>query len=228
MKRRQALIANVQTLEKETPLNDEPPKFNLEIVKADMIKQTLIEGDTPVQRLKRYIECRLGEQVNWYRGKSIDEYRAMGRWQIAALVIGSAGSVLAYLGLEGWVAVTTAAAVTVTALADLRMYGRTYMIYMLTAQDLRHYHQMWDNDTEEHQNDPMYIANFVDKIEERFENEIRDWRKQVQDALSDVDKNTATIVDNTPTTPDGKLLKEFNPPWKPEEKKDLPTPPAKQ
>lgn len=130
--------------------------------------------------------------------------------------------------LSGWVAVTTAAAVTVAALADLQMYGRTYMIYTMTAQDLRHYRQMWDNDTEENQNDTENIARFVDKIEERFEAEIADWRKQVQDALSDIDKNAAAITDNTPATPDGKLLKEFNPPWKPKEKQDSQNPPAKQ
>lgn len=227
-KRRKSLIANVQAIEKETLLNEEPPKFNLEIVKEEMKKQTLIEGATPADRLQCYIKCRLENQVTWYRNKSIGEYRAMGRWQIVALVIGGAGSVLAYLGLEAWVAVTTAAAVTVAALADLQMYGRTYMIYLMTAQDLHHYQQMWENDTEEDQNNSQNIASFVDKIEERFEAEIADWRKQVQDALSDIDKNIPPIVDKAPATPDGKLLKEFNPPWKPKEKQDSQTPPAKQ
>lgn len=145
-----------------------------------------------------YINKRLLDQYQWYTGKSIGEYRAMGRWQIVALIIGGAGSLLSFLGHESWVAITTSAAVTVTALSDLMMYGRTYMIYHEAARKLRQRYDRWniefpkkDAEKENQKTDAekkkdaekekLLFSQLVHDIENIFEEEIEDWIKQTKE-----------------------------------------------
>ncbi len=174
-----------------------PPIFNQERFKRALQEES---GDDGYRDMAAddYIRLRLVNQYRWYTDKSFYEYRVMGRWQVVALVIGGAGSLLAYLGYEAWVAVTTSAAVTVSALANLMMYGRTYVIYHVAAQQLRQHYNSWNAKTAEYRMQAENISTFVASVETIFKNEINQWQQQAQDALEQADLEARDSVDKTP------------------------------
>ena len=69
-------------------------------------------GDDGFTRLtaEEYLELRVADQLSYYRGKvdSLDRLRA--RLQLATLLAGGAGTLLAAVGLEIWIGLTTAIA----------------------------------------------------------------------------------------------------------------------
>ena len=124
---------------------------------------------------------------DWYTQKSYGEYTQMRDWQVVALIIGGAGSLLAFLGQEAWIAVTTSGAVTVAALANLKLSGRTYLLYYRTADDLDDRVGQWQNDGKP--SDPEADAKLVEDFENIFRQEGKLWRQQAIDALSQVDSS---------------------------------------
>ena len=63
---------------------------------------------------ERYIELRLEDQLNYYSKKTPKLEKQVKQMQIAILVAGGVGTLLAAVGAELWVALTTALATTLT------------------------------------------------------------------------------------------------------------------
>src|SRR5207249_5588765 len=63
---------------------------------------------------ERYIELRLEDQLNYYSGKTPKLEKQVKQMQVAILVAGGAGTLLAALYAELWVALTTALATALT------------------------------------------------------------------------------------------------------------------
>jgi hypothetical protein len=125
------------------------------------------------------VDWRVQGQFGWYIGKIEEDYTAMRRNRIVALVIAGAGSVLAGVGfgLEGLVAVTTALGTALTLISEIRMYGRTYRIYYEAAFDLQTILNEWKV-LPTAQRTPDTEAEFVTRFEEVFDRERRKWREE--------------------------------------------------
>lgn len=145
-----------------------------------------------------YIANRLINQYRWYTDKSFHEYRTMGQWEVVALAIGGAGALLAFLEYGNWVAVTTSAAVTVTGLAHLMMYGRTYVIYHQAARELRQKYDWWNAQTDDYRVKPEHISEFVATVECIFETEIGHWQEQIKDALEQAELDIGQMIESAP------------------------------
>lgn len=136
------------------------------------------DGFAPI-RPENYVDWRVQGQFGWYIGKIEEDYTAMRRNRIVALVIAGAGSVLAGVGfgLEGLVAVTTALGTALTLISEIRMYGRTYRIYYEAAFDLQTILNEWKV-MPTAQRTPETEADFVTRFEEVFDRERRKWREE--------------------------------------------------
>lgn len=147
-----------------------------------------------------YIDGRLVSQKNWYIDKSFKEFRQMRRLKIASMAIGVIGSFLVFRGYAPWVAVTTAAAVSVNMLTNLSMYGRTYSIYLKAANNLERAHSDWNLYSDDEKGNPEKISKFVQGVEDIFKKEIDLWYQQVETTVAEIDKDFSQTVLKQPGT----------------------------
>jgi|GEM_PF-5637711 len=120
----------------------------------------------------------------------------MRNWQVIALLIGGAGSFLAFLGQEAWIAVTTSGTVTVGALANLQLYGRTYLLYFRAAKDLENLSNSISPE-ERQSKTPEDSVDIICQFEEIFRREGELWREQAQDALAQVDAGISDLAETS-------------------------------
>lgn len=149
-----------------------------------------------------YLDYRIRNQVDWYTHRIDGDYAAMRRFRLAALMIAGMGSLIAALGygLEGMIAITTAATVALNMKADSRMYGATYATYHLTASRLRNELNQWDILSAVEQADATNASDFVNRMEKILLDERETWRDAAIQLQNTVDRNVnATIrVDGNP------------------------------
>jgi hypothetical protein len=138
-----------------------------------------------------YLDFRIRNQVDWYARRIQSDYSDMKRYRLVALVIGAAGAVIAALGngLEGFVAITTAAGVALNMRADSRMYGATYATYHLTASRLRNELNQWDILTAQEQSDGVKGAELVAKMERILFDEREAWRSSAIELQTTADRS---------------------------------------
>ncbi len=155
-----------------------------------------VGGDHAFQSLSmtNYFQDRLWYQHNWYVDKSFNEYREMRNLQVASIVIGAMGSILVFAGYAPWVAVTTFASVSVNMLAGLSMYGRTYSIYLKSANKLRQLDLKWNFTPETDRETSKFKSDFVHDVETVFKEELDLWIQQVQKSVSEVDQELSSKI----------------------------------
>jgi|GEM_PF-2975135 len=199
-------IVPINVFEPPNTMSDADLKAKL--AKARFINTSEDDHDDGFTKMgfDKYLKYRVYPMYNWYTRKSHSEFKGMRDWQIVGLIIGGAGALLAFLGEEAWIAVTTSGAVTVAALANLRLSGRTYLLYYRTANDLIDRVSEWQNDksriqkednpddsAEPQQENELTIqvnpADLVSDFEDIFHQEGKLWRRQAIDALSQVDSS---------------------------------------
>ena len=138
-----------------------------------------------------YLYLRIRNQIDWYTQRIEGDYNAVKLARLFALVIAGTGSVIAALGngLEGLVAVTTAAGVALTMKSDSRMYGATYATYHLTASRLRNELNQWEILTPEQQQDEEIAAQIVTRMEKILAEERETWRSSAIELQNNADRN---------------------------------------
>ncbi|MEP7288127.1 MAG: DUF4231 domain-containing protein [Chloroflexota bacterium] len=126
----------------------------------------------------QYIAYRVYKQKDWYLVKSRDDYDKMRRWRIGVIVATGMSAVVAALGWEVWVAVTTAFSVALATYMDLKMFGRNYPIYHPIANLLEIELDAWSILPPEDQANPAKSSMFVKRVEDLFQSERDQWTEQ--------------------------------------------------
>lgn len=152
------------------------------------------EYDDGFDRLpvEKYLDFRIRNQVDWYARRIHDDFSSMKKARAFALVIAGCGGVVAAVvgnGLEGLVAITTAAGVALNMKADSRMYGATYATYHLTASRLRNELTQWDILSAEQQADPSVASEIVARMEKILSDERETWRSSAIELQNTADRN---------------------------------------
>lgn len=153
-------------------------------VKAAMYEENPFSALT----VEQYIKQRLIPQRKWYLNKCYDDHNGLRRTRITALVVAGTGSAFAFINREPWVAVTTALSLAISMSMDLRMYGRTYNIYHLAAQQLRSEYDLWFIQNEDLRKDPAQRAEFIGRVEKIFADEIENWTRQAKQSSSELEE----------------------------------------
>lgn len=135
------------------------------------------DGFSPLN-IQQYIDWRLVPQRAWYIRRLNENYNRLRAARAGTLLATGFGSFLVAIGMEPAVAVTTALGVALTLLIDLRMYGRTYGIYHLTARRLEDLQTAWEILPAAERNNPARISAFITEIEETFQAERDRWMEQ--------------------------------------------------
>jgi hypothetical protein len=133
---------------------------------------------------ERYIELRLEDQLNYYLYKTPKLEKQVKYMQVAILVAGGTGTLLAAVGAELWVALTTALATSLTTWLVSRQLEETLVRYNQSAADLANVRDWWTKLSPAAKRNPKNIEQLVDVTEKVLETELSGWVQRMENALA--------------------------------------------
>ena len=136
----------------------------------------------------RYVELRLGDQLNFYRSKTVKLEKQLKVAQWSIFVIGGLGSLLAAINQQVWIALTTALAAALTTYLSYQQTESTLTKYNQTATDLANVKSWWTALPPEEKAKQVNIDALVDHTEQVLQSELDGWVQQMQNALAELRK----------------------------------------
>ena len=149
------------------------------------------EGDDGMSPLApdRYIDVRLDDQLKFFRKKAVTLDTLLERLQWGILGVGGLGTLLAAIGFDLWVTLTTAIATALGAYLSYRGVDSTLTNYNQTAIDLENIKGWWTALRPDEQGDPANVDALVQHTEQVLATELSGWTQRMQDALADLRKD---------------------------------------
>jgi hypothetical protein len=134
----------------------------------------------------RYIAFRVDDQLNYFLSKTNKLEKQLKRYQWIILIAGGLGTVLAALGLELWVAMTTSLAAALTTYLEYQQVENSLTQYNQVATELANTRDWWVALSEVEQVDQDKVDKLVEDTEEALKKEQAGWIQQMQDILADM------------------------------------------
>ena len=131
-----------------------------------------------------YIELRLEDQLAYFSIKAPKLAQTTQRMQVAILVAGGVGTLLAAFGVELWIALTTALATSLTSWAATSQSEETLVRYNQSAADLANVKQWWTKLSPAARRNPKNIDQLVEVTEKVLETELSGWVQRMENALA--------------------------------------------
>jgi hypothetical protein len=139
----------------------------------------------------RYVEVRLGDQLNYFRRKTVKLEKRLKVIQWTIFVLGGLGTLLAAIQLQVWIALTTAIGAALATFLSYQQTENTLMKYNQAATDLDNVKSWWTALPAEEQARPETVTTLVDHTEKVLESELDGWVQQMQNALAELRKGQA-------------------------------------
>ena len=133
---------------------------------------------------ERYIELRLEDQLNYYSNRTPKLEKQIKQMQVAILVAGGAGTLLAAVGAELWVALTTALSTALTTWLASRQLEETLVRYNQSAADLANVRDWWTKLSPAAKRNAKNIDQLVEVTEKVLETELSGWVQRMENALA--------------------------------------------
>jgi conflict system pore-forming effector with SLATT domain len=151
-----------------------------------------------------YVELRLGDQLNFYKTKTVKLERQLKVIQWSIFIIGGLGSLLAAINQQLWIALTTAVAAALTTYLTYQQTESTVTKYNQTATDLANVKSWWTALPPEEQAKQSNVDTLVDHTEQVLQSELDGWVQQMQNALAELRKGQAQAAEKEePQSGDG-------------------------
>ena len=131
-----------------------------------------------------YIELRLEDQLAYFSIKAPKLAQTTQRMQVAILVAGGVGTLLAAFGVELWIALTTALATALTSSVASSQSEETLVRYNQSAADLANVKQWWTKLSPAARRNPKNIDQLVEVTEKVLETELSGWVQRMENALA--------------------------------------------
>ncbi|RYZ30549.1 MAG: DUF4231 domain-containing protein [Chitinophagaceae bacterium] len=136
----------------------------------------------------RYVEVRLGDQLNYFRKKTVRLEKQLRRLYWGTFIVGGIGTYMAAIGMQVWVALTTSVVVALGTYLGYRQTESTLMKYNQAATDLSNVKAWWEALSSEEQAQQVNIDSLVEHTEQVLQTEMDGWIQQMQNALADLRK----------------------------------------
>ena len=133
---------------------------------------------------ERYIELRLEDQLKYYSNKTPKLEKQINQMQVAILVAGGVGTLLAAVHAELWVALTTAMATALTTSLASRQLDETLVRYNQSAADPANVRDWWTKLSPAAKRNPKNIDQLVEVTEKVLETELSGWVQRMENALA--------------------------------------------
>ena len=161
----------------------------------------------------QYIKIRLGDQLSYYQGKTVQLEGTLKVMQWSIYGLGGIGTLLAAVGFQLWIALTTTIVGVITVFLEYRQTENTLVQYNQTAADLANLKSWWAALSDQQQQDPANYDKLVEFTEAILHAEMAGWTQRMENALADLYENqTQTPPKNQPTQPGSIGTKNQNPP----------------
>ncbi len=146
------------------------------------------DGDDGLTYLtpERYLKYRLKDQLSWYRGKTVKLENQLTRLRRLIYASGAVGTFLAAIGLELWIALTTALVTAFTTYMEYQKVEEKLMRYNQTATDLDNIERWWVALSAEEQAYPENLDKLVGQTETSIYSEHAAWVQDMQDAMAEL------------------------------------------
>jgi hypothetical protein len=156
------------------------------------------DGVSPLSA-DRYVMVRLGDQISYFEGKSERLERRLKRHTWVIWIVGGAGTFLAAVGAQVWVALTTAVATAVSTYLEYDQTGNTLLRYNQTRTDLKNVRDWWDAHSPIEKRDPDNVRKLVTVTERLLRTEQTGWVQEMQDALAELrEQRSETTAQEAP------------------------------
>lgn len=133
-----------------------------------------------------YIKFRIGDQINYYKGKIVDLDLRLRIFQWLIYITGGIGTFLAAVGYELWVALTVALVALFTTFLEYRQIQNTLIQYNQARTNLENLQNWWialpSDDKEKQEN----LDKLVDTAETILNSELTGWVQQMQGAMTKI------------------------------------------
>lgn len=143
----------------------------------------------------RYIQVRLGDQLSYYRGKTITFERKLKLIQWSIYIIGGLGTFLAAINRQVWIALTTALASALATYLSYQQTENSLMKYNQASTDLDSIKRWWTALPAEDQGNQDNVDALVEHTEKVLQSELDGWVQQMQNALEELRKAQAPQTD---------------------------------
>ena len=147
---------------------------------------SLAPGDDGFSSLtpSRYIRYRLDDQLGYYRRKIDRLDRSAHRLQWLTILASGMGTVLAAMGVELWVPLTTSLATSVTAWLGYQQAESQLTKYHQSTTDLDNIKAWWSALSLEEQGRRRNFENLIDSTEFVLQAELTGWLQEMRDTLA--------------------------------------------
>jgi hypothetical protein len=136
----------------------------------------------------RYVEVRLGDQLSYFKKKTVKLDRQLKALYWLTFVIGGLGTYLSAIGQQVWIALTTAIVAAIGTYLGYRQTESTLTKYNQAATDLSNVKTWWEALSAEEQSLQENIDSLVEHTEQVLQSELDGWVQQMQDALAELRK----------------------------------------
>jgi len=138
---------------------------------------------------EQYIRFRLDDQLAYYKRETVSLEKKLKKCQWGIYIAGGLGTLLAAVEWEIWVAVTIAAAGSITTYMQYKQIEKTLMEYNQSAADLSNIRDWWIALTPLEQSDSGMIDKLVGMTENIFKSENVGWVQQMQDMIEELQED---------------------------------------
>jgi hypothetical protein len=133
-----------------------------------------------------YIQYRLEDQFDWYRRKAKIYDRDYQILQTYVYFFGGVGTLLAAIGFQNWVAVSTALATSLAGYLEYKRVEATLVGYNQAADALYDIRAWWYSLSADDQEKPVNFEKLVASTEETIRSEHTSWLQDMQDRLANL------------------------------------------
>jgi hypothetical protein len=130
-----------------------------------------------------YIEMRLDDQLNYYSLKIVKLEKKLKFFQWLIYIMGGAGTLVAAIGFELWVALTTSLAGVFASYLEYQQVENSLIIYNQAAASLSNIKTWWRALPNKKKREPENVEKLVENTEKILQNEMSGWVQQMQDAF---------------------------------------------
>lgn len=135
---------------------------------------------------KDYLKCRIEHQLNYYQNKTKKLETQLKRLNWLIYIFGGLGTFLAAIGLELWVALTTALIGVFTTYLEYRQVENTLMLYNQGATSLSEIKSGWDVLYPHEKKKKENILNLLENTEGVLLTEHSKWIQQMEEGLANL------------------------------------------
>ncbi|MCP5107756.1 MAG: DUF4231 domain-containing protein [bacterium] len=132
---------------------------------------------------EQYLLFRLGDQLNYYQGKTEEMAWKMKLCQWLIIILGGIGTFLAAIGIELWVPLTTTLVGSFTTFLEYRQLESNLMIYNQTKYSLLEIKTWWVELDDTKKQQAANIVQLLNSTEKILQSEMSRWVDNMKTAL---------------------------------------------